>query len=127
MGIREIPLKRRRLDAVDGQRRDQQRIASERREVTSNHITALIRDALRGLLRFLGHFLYTAVCGLNSARAGCRLLRRASSNRCPLLARSLFLGSRHSRILLVAMHHPAGWPKSAGPSLGTLRLPRRSS
>ena len=54
MRVGQVALERRRLDAVDRQRREQQRIAAERLAVAADHHAAFALDALRPLPRASG-------------------------------------------------------------------------
>src|SRR5882762_10480543 len=77
VGLREIALKRRRLDAIDGQDREDEGVLSERIAVGAEHKTAFALDPGAHFLGFGRKRVEPALGRQEAARAGLGLARRA--------------------------------------------------
>src|SRR6267154_1408823 len=77
VGLREVALKRRRLDAIDGQDREDEGILSERIAVRAEHKTAFALDPRAHFLGFGRKRVEPALGRQEAAGAGLGLARRA--------------------------------------------------
>src|SRR5687768_9954971 len=104
MRIGEVTLERRGLDLIDGQRREQQRIATQRLAITADDVATLALDALGDSCRIGRQLVQSTLGGGHATRARSCFFWCFALGGSALALRRRFAFGRHETPPMQSMH-----------------------